>query len=373
MERLGDILDRRWLTNRGPYVQEFEARVAAVAGVQHCVAVCNGTIALEVGVRGLGLTGEVIVPAFTFIATAHALEWQGITPVFADIDPCTHLLDVASVRRAITPRTTGIVGVHVWGQVSEVEQLQELADEYGLRLLFDAAHAFGCAKGTRPAGSFGDLEVFSFHATKFVNSLEGGAIVTNNDELAQKLRLMTNFGFLGYDNVGYIGTNGKMNEFSAAMGLTTIESMNDFVAVNRRNEARYREELAGLPGVRVMTYRGGQTLNAQYVIVEVDSASSPISRDRLLDVLWAENILARRYFYPGCHRMEPYRSRRGAASVLLPETDRVAARVLVLPTGQAMSTDDIGVVCQIIRLAVMHGGELMTLDPSGAAVHSGTR
>jgi len=222
LKRIEDILDRRWLTNNGPYVQEFERRIAETIGVKHCIATCNGEMGLEIAIRALELKGEVIVPAFTFVASAHALQWQEITPVFADIDPETHLIHPASVRRLITPRTTAILGVHIWGQTCAIEALEEIAREHHLRLLFDAAHAFGCTRHGRSIGTFGDAEVFSFHATKFVNSLEGGAIVTNHDDLARKIRLMKNFGFFGYDDVGYIGTNGKMNEFSAAMGLTSL-------------------------------------------------------------------------------------------------------------------------------------------------------
>lgn len=366
LERINDILDRRWLTNAGNYVQEFERRVAELVGARHCIATCNGAVALEIAVRALDLAGEVIVPAFTFIATAHALQWQQIRPVFADIDPVTHLVDPRSVERLIGPRTTGILGVHLWGQCCPVPALQEVADRHGVRLLFDAAHAFGCAQAGTRVGNFGELEVFSFHATKFVNSLEGGAVVTNNDELARKIRLMKNFGFLGYDNVGWIGTNGKMNEFSAAMGLTSLESMPEFVAANRRNHARYAAELAGLPGVRLLTYDAAARSNFQYVVVEIDGRC-PIARDRLLDVLWAENVIARRYFYPGCHRMEPYRTTDPDAARHLPETEKVAARVLVLPTGQTVTGDHIGRLCDIIRLAIANGPEI-TRRLSGSAV-----
>src|SRR5262245_2680457 len=183
LERLNDILDRRWLTNHGRYVGELERCIAQLVGVKNCVLVANGTIGLELLIRALGLGGEVIVPAFTFVATAHALQWQEITPVFADIDPTTHCLDPASVEAAITPRTTGIIGVHVWGRPCAVDELQALARRRGLKLLFDAAHAFGCSFGERMIGAFGEAEVFSFHATKILNTFEGGAIVTNNGEL----------------------------------------------------------------------------------------------------------------------------------------------------------------------------------------------
>ena len=355
IERINDMLDRRWLSNDGPYVREFEQRIAAFVGVKHCIAMCNATIALEIAIRATGMSGEVIVPSFTFIATAHALQWQEITPVFCDIDPRTHNIDPRSVERMITPRTTGIIGVHLWGQACDVEALERIAAQRGLRLLYDAAHAFGCAHGDRMIGGFGDAEVLSFHATKFFNSFEGGAIVTNNDELAAKMRLMKNFGFVGYDDVAYVGTNGKMTEVAAIMGLTGLESLETFIAVNRRNYEHYRRELADIPGVRMLTHDSADRTNYQYIVLEIDAAQTQIGRDDLVRVLWAEQVLARRYFYPGCHRMEPYRSYFPHAGLLLPETERLVQRVLVLPTGTAVGPQEIGAICEIIRLAVAHG------------------
>jgi len=181
---MGDMFDRRRLSNNGPLLQEFESRVARRLGVRNCVAMCNGTIALEIAIRALGLTGEVIVPSYTFVATAHALHWQGLTPVFADIDPSTHNLDPDAVRRMITPRTSGIIGVHLWGRGAPVAALQEVADENGLQLMFDAAHAFDCSFQGKMIGGFGRAEVLSFHATKFFNTFEAGAIVTDDPEPA---------------------------------------------------------------------------------------------------------------------------------------------------------------------------------------------
>jgi hypothetical protein len=192
LDRINDMLDRDWLTNRGPFVQEFERRIADYLGVKHCISVCNGTIALELAIRALGLTGEVIVPSFTFIATAHALQWQEITPVFCDIDPITHTIDPNKIESMITPRTSGIIGVHVWGQPCNVEKLTAIAQKHNLKLMFDAAHAMGCSYQGQMIGNFGSAEVLSFHATKFLNSFEGGAIVTNDDLLAKKIILMEN-------------------------------------------------------------------------------------------------------------------------------------------------------------------------------------
>ena len=358
LDRINDILDRRWLTNRGVYVQELEHKIAEIVGVEHCIAMCNGTVALEIAIRAAGLAGEVIVPSFTFIATAHALQWQGITPVFCDIDPQTHNLDPHRVEQRITPRTTGIIGVHVWGRPCDVEALTRIARRYNLKLLFDAAHAFSCSYKGQMIGGFGEAEVFSFHATKFFNTFEGGAVVTNDDDLANKMRLMKNFGFRGYDNVIYIGTNGKMSEVSAAMGLTSLESLGEFVAANYRNYKQYQSELTGVPGVHLVSYDESERCNYQYIVLEIDEEVIQVNRDQLVEILHAENILARRYFYPGCHQMEPYRSYFPHAGLLLPNTERLVTQVMSLPTGIAVREDEISQICQILRLIVENGTEM---------------
>jgi len=358
LDRINEMLDRKWFSNAGPFVKEFENRVAHFLNIKHCIAMCNGTVALEIAIRALELKGEVIVPSFTFIATAHALQWQEITPVFCDVDPKTHNIDPFCLRRLITPRTTGIIGVHVWGRACDVEALTKLSEQHHLRLLFDASHAFGCSYKGKRIGNFGNAEVFSFHATKFLNAFEGGAVATNDDELASKIRLMKNFGFAGYDNVIYIGTNGKMSEVAAAMGLTGLESVVEFVNVNRRNYETYRGELNGLPGVNMVVYDETVENNYQHIVLEINESQTHITRDELVEVLHAENVLARRYFYPGCHRMEPYRSYFPNAVLLLPETEKLTERVLVLPTGTAINPEDIRKICQIIRLVTENGREV---------------
>jgi len=349
LAKIEAMLDSGWLTNNGPMVHEFEARLAESLDVKHVVVVCNATIALEIAIRALGLTGEVIVPSYTFIATAHAVYWQGLTPVFADIDPATHCLDPASVERMITPRTSGIIGVHLWGRTAPTEALQELADRHGLKLMYDAAHAFGVTRGGRRVGEFGACEVFSFHATKFLNSLEGGAVATNDDELAQALRLMRNFGFVGYDDVIHPGTNGKMVEVCAAMGLVNLAGVDGLIATNARNHAAYARELAGITGVDLLTVDTAERNNFQYVVAEIGPEAGA-TRDELVAALTAENVLARKYFWPGCHRMKPYRDLFPWADVHLPATNQVAARVLVLPTGSSVSEEDIAAICAIIRV-----------------------
>jgi dTDP-4-amino-4,6-dideoxygalactose transaminase len=357
---MNDMFDRRWFTNRGPYVREFENRIAELAGVRHCIAMCNATIALEILTRALGLTGEVIVPSMTFIATAHALQWQQITPVFCDIHPETHNLDPARIEAMITPRTTGIIGVHLWGRPCDINALQHIASDYDLKVIYDAAHALGCSYEGQMIGSFGEAEVYSFHATKFFHTFEGGAVVTNNDDLAAKIRLMKNFGFSGYDNVIYIGMNGKMSEVSAAMGLASLDTLDELIDGNRHHYHQYQEELGGIPGIRVITYDETEQNNYQFIILEIEENELGLTRDQIMDLLHSERVIARRYFYPGCHRMEPYRSYFPHAGLLLPETENLAGKALSLPTGTAVSSEEITGVCQIVRFMAEHGEEIGT-------------
>ncbi|GAA0322529.1 aminotransferase class I/II-fold pyridoxal phosphate-dependent enzyme [Actinoallomurus spadix] len=351
MKRVAEALDRGRLTNFGPLVREFEARVAEVAGTRHCVAVCNATVGLQVLICAAGLRGEVIVPSFTYVATPHALWWEGVTPIFCDIDPETGNLDPAQVARLITDRTTGILGVHVWGRPCAVDELRALADEHDLQLLYDSAHAIGCGKAGRPVGSFGRAEVFSFHATKFVNAFEGGAIVTDDDALAARVRSVHYFGFDDGGDVVSVGTNAKMNEISAAMGLTSLDHLPGLLARNRANHERYVRGLAGVPGVRVREPAPDEVSNHQFVTVDVDAGTAGFDRDALAAVLRAENVLVRTHFDPCCHRRAPYRDRPEVHSPLpLPHSEALSSRVMQLPTGMSIEDHHIDQICEIVRL-----------------------
>jgi dTDP-4-amino-4,6-dideoxygalactose transaminase len=310
---------------------------------------CNATVGLEITIHALGLKGEVIVPSFTFVATAHALKWQGITPVFCDIDPATHNIDPSQVEKLITPRTTGILAVHLWGRACDIEALQTIVHTYDLQLIYDASHAFGCTHHGKLIGGFGHAEVFSFHATKFLNTLEGGVVTTNDASLADKIRQMKNFGFTGYDQVDHLGINGKMDEISAAMGLTNLEAIEEFIEANRRNYEAYREELRNLPALELLSYDDRERHNYQYIVVAVDERRAGTSRDDIVSKLHHHDIIARRYFYPGCHRLEPYRSEQPDAGLLLPETERLAACLISLPTGATVERTDIDRVCGVLR------------------------
>jgi dTDP-4-amino-4,6-dideoxygalactose transaminase len=351
LARARGALERRWLTNHGVLVQEFEKVLADRLDVKHCLALSNGTIAIELMLRATGVTGEVIVPAYTFIATAHAVQWSGLTPVFADVDPDTHNISVETVRNLVTPKTSAILGVHLWGRGDGAEELEVFARDQNLHLFYDAAHAFGATHRGRSLASFGHASTFSFHATKCFHTFEGGALATQDDALADRVRLLRNFGFAGYDNVTALGTNAKLNEISAAMGLTMLEGFDGIVAHNRANYERYRAGLAGLPGIRPVSYSPIDQSNFQYVLFEVNE-SSPLARDELVAVLLKENVFARRYFFPGCHRMEPYRSMPACASLALPVTEKLSAQVMCLPTGTSISNADIDAICSVVRLAL---------------------
>lgn len=348
-ELANEALDNRWLTNFGPLSLRLQDEICRVTGAKYCLAVCNATIGLELAFLSLGLTGEVILPAFTFVATAHALRRAGLTPVFCDVDPLTHCLDPKQVEALITPRTSAILGVHLWGQMSpDVGRLAALARDRGLSLVYDAAHAFGCTSSEGKIADFGDAQVFSFHATKFINSFEGGAITTNSEAVFHRAKQYSNFGFAGLDHVTSWGTNAKLNEICAAMAIAEIERMGSILVTNRTNQKVYRECL-DIDGIKQLDLRDGS--NFQYVVALVDEKRLGLSRDQLLLTLWAENVLARRYFYPACHRMEPYASDRKIEKSRLTQTEKICEQVLILPSGETMGKESIEKVGQILRTA----------------------
>lgn len=355
LHRINQVFDNQWLTNMGPLMYEFEERIAELAGVEHCVAVNNATAGLHMVLRGCPPGSEVIVPSLSFVATAHVVRWMGLRPRFCDVDPATGLLDPALVEAAITDQTSAIIGVHLWGQPCDVDALARVADRHGLRLFYDAAHAVGCTSGDRPLGGFGDAEVFSFHATKVVNSFEGGAVLTRDGDLAHRLRAMRNFGFGPSGAVELVGTNAKMSEASAAMGLTSLETLGETIRHNRILRDAYRRCLADVPGVGVLRYDPANRNNFHYLIVEVDPDITGLHRDVLLDVLRAEKVMAQPYFSPAIHQTSPY---RGSAHRLLPHTEALCARVLALPTGRTVSVEDVETVCDIIRVAATQGSEV---------------
>ena len=345
------ILESKWLTNDGGWVHRLEANIEHFLNVKHCVVVANGTLGLEIAARALmPERGHVIMPSFTFAATPHALAWQGYKPVFADIDPMTHVLAPVSLEARITDDVVGILGVHTWGTPCEIEALTALAVRHNLPLFFDAAHAFGCRYRGRSIGNFGRCEVFSFHATKFFNTAEGGAITTNDGQLAKELRELRNFGFIGdgTHRTSGIGINAKMSEFHAALGVMNLVEVWAFIDHNFENYESYEHNLQH-SDLRVYQHRVG---NFQYVVVEL--MKGVLSADVLVKVLWAENVLARRYFSPPCHKMVPY-NREG---YYLPVTETVSNRVFVLPTGVSVVESSVDRICELILYCIEHAEEV---------------
>lgn len=365
LKYLDSIFESRWLTNNGPLVRKFREKLEDTLQVRNCIPICNGTIALELAERVLGFKDEVILPSFTFVATAHSLQWQKITPVFADIGANDVTIAPESIRQMLTPKTTGIIGVHVYAYPCDYKSIGEIAAEKNLRVLYDAAHAFCCSVDNTPYANLGDATVFSFHATKFFNTFEGGAIATNDDSLAEEVRLMSNFGFAGgvLDQVDYLGINGKMTEISAAMGLAMLDSIEQIRERNRQNFEAYREAFALIEGLELIEPPpNGTSNNWQYIIVRVDENKFGLSRDRLVETLRAENIYVRRYFYPGCHRMHPYRELFPNAGVFLPNTEQLVDQVISFPTGQVIDEQSIRIISEC--LTAMSSSSLKIKDRS---------
>lgn len=341
-------LARNWLTNDGPLVRELETRCAEFLEVPHCVAVNNATIGLQLVAHALELPrhpgGEVLVPSFTFVGTAHALSWLGLKPVFCDVDPHNHGLDPQDAARRITDRTCGILGVHLWGRGCDVDGLDALGRLHGLPVFHDAAHAFGCSHQGQMIGRNGSAEVFSLHATKAMHALEGGLITTTDDALAEQLRLLRNYGFTDEDCVSSLGINAKMNEFSAAVGLANLAGYPALAAHNRALHQAYREALDGCPGLQWVAPQAGERHNHHYAVLQV-GADCPLSRDLLRDLLVAEGIYVRRYFRPGCHRFAPY----AEAGLHLPVTEALSDQLLQLPTGRQLTPEDANRIGSLIR------------------------
>ena len=338
LENFSQILENGRLTNNGPMVQELEGRIQDYLGVKHCICVCNATIGLELVQRALDLSGEVIIPSFTFIATANSLRWQRVDPVFCDIRLEDHLIDSEKLIGLITPRTSAILAVPIWGQAHNYEILESIAKKNGLKLIFDSAHAFGCKFRDQFLGGFGDAEVFSFHATKVFSTGEGGGITTNSDSLAKKLRLMRNFGFTNYDRTESIGTNAKMSEFSAGYGLAHFQELDGIINHNRIIHQAYLNEFADLQDISFLQYAPPtSSTNYQYCVACV----SDEIRDPLVDYFHERKVLLRKYFHPGCHRLEPYRSDDKFRDLALSNTEKLAREIVVFPTGTQINENEI--------------------------------
>lgn len=349
--------ENRWFSNEGSLQRTLESKLAQRLGVRNCVLVSNGTAAMGLVLAELGISGEVILPSFTFISTPHQLVSRGIRPVYCDIDPATGNMSAAHCERLITDKTGAIIPTHLWGRACDVDAFEHVSRRRGIPLIFDAAHGFDCSYGGRKIGGFGNAEVFSFHATKSFHTAEGGAITCTDDDLADRLRRARNFGFVGPDRVAGVGTNAKMSELSAAMGLTNLESFDDAVAQSRDVYLAYRDALADNPNVSLIPFNEQESNNFWYIALTL-SPSCPISRDDVTTILRAENVLARRYFYPGCHRMEPFLSAPDAQQPDLPATEQIAKVCFTLPGGPEVTPQIAHEVCMLLDNIIKNGARL---------------
>ncbi len=294
---LEEIWKNKWLTNGGPFHQQLEAELAEYLGVKYISLFANGTLALITALQTLRITGEVITTPFSFVATAHSLLWNNIKPVFADIDPTTYNLNPAKIEEAITPQTTAIVPVHVYGRPCNVEAIQKIADIYGLKVIYDAAHAFGVTHEQQSVLNFGDLSILSFHATKVFNTFEGGAIVSPDEKTKQRIDYLKNFGFADEVTVTAPGINGKMNEIQAAFGLLQLKHIDSVINKRQKIDAHYRDELSQVTGIKIIEPASNSQSNYSYFPILVEP-NYVLSRDELYNKLKSEGIYARRYFYP---------------------------------------------------------------------------
>lgn len=343
-----EIWDKKWLTNSGAFHKELEARLAKYLDVPYVALCANGTLALVIALQVLRITGEVITTPFSFVATSHALWWNNIRPVFVDIEPDFCNLDPEKVESAITPKTTGILPVHVYGHPCRVDRFQEIADIYGLHLIYDAAHAFGVRLGGRSLADFGDLSVLSFHATKAFNTFEGGAIICHDKRTYQRINYLKNFGFADETTVVAPGINAKMNEFQAGMGLLQMRYMDEILAKRTAIANRYMELLSDIEGISFLTPGAGVDYNHAYFPIFVDAAVFGRTRDNLYTHLKSYNYLCRRYFYPLISSFNMYKSLPGAEPTNLTTAIQVAEEVLCLPIFPDLGLEHVENVVEII-------------------------
>ncbi len=345
-----DVFDRRYFTNNGPLVRELEEAIAQRHGVDHCVCACNGTVALILVLKALGLQGEVILPSFTFVATAHACLWQNLRVRFADISPHDLMISPDHVEKLVGPDTCAVIGVHLFGNVCDVRRLSGICDAHDASFILDAAHAFDCKVDGVPIGRHGQAEVLSLHATKYFSTFEGGAVLTDDGDLARRLRYYRNFGFETYDTVSCLGINGKMSEACAAMGLASLPELDARRERLVRTRELYAETLSRVPGVRLIPISERCDSNCHYVVVLLEDEFGR-SADAVTEYMWRHNACVRRYFHPGCHSMEPYRTMEPDAGRELPVTEDVCRRVLCLPTNLADPAADVAGMAALLQQA----------------------
>ena len=352
VEEIAPLWQSHWLTNMGAEHQKLEAAIKDYLGIDNIALFTTGHSALECILEAMDLRGKVITTPYSFASTTHAIVRKGLVPVFADIKPDDYTLDPASVERLIDSSTCAILPVHVYGNMCDVAAIQEIADKYNLKVIYDAAHAFGVRLDGISSGMFGDAAMYSFHATKVFNTIEGGAVCFRDPALHDLLNQWKNFGITGTESVEYVGGNAKMNEFCAAMGVCNLRHLDEEIAKRRLVAERYWERLSGVPGVRLCLPQKGVTPNYAYLPVVFEDEFGA-TRDDVYEALLARDIHARKYFYPLISDYECYRGHFDSSKT--PVAQHVAARVLTLPMFADLALDDVDLICDVV-LATAHRG-----------------
>lgn len=344
IEEIKEIWNTRWLTNNGVKHQELEKRLCEYLEVKNTTLFCNGHLALCSILRNLDLKGEVITTPFTFASTTHAIVEAGLTPVFCDINPNDYTIDVNKIETLITPNTCAIVPVHVYGNVCDVHKIEEIAKKYNLKVIYDAAHAFGVKINGKGIGAFGDASMFSFHATKVFNTIEGGAIVYQDEKLKEKLNVYKNFGITSPESVDEVGTNAKMNEFSATMGLCNLKHIDEYISKRKLAYDRYIKNLGNIKGIKLLHFEKNITPNYAYfpVVFEKDFGKN---RDEISDILKENNIIARKYFYPLTSEFSCYQKYKTPT----PTANEISNNILTLPIYEDLTINEVDFICNIIK------------------------
>lgn len=346
---LRDIWQRKWITNCGGYHQRLESALAEYLGVPYVSLFTNGTLPLLTALQALRITGEVVTTPYSFVATTHSLWWNGIKPVFVDVDPATGNMDPDRIEAAITPKTTAIMPVHVYGNPCDTGRIRDIADKYGLKVIYDAAHAFGVKVNGESVLKAGDLSTLSFHATKVYNTVEGGAMVMHDEKTKKRIDYLKNFGFAGETEIVAPGINGKMDEVRSAIGLLNLEQVDAAIAARQSVARRYREALRDVEGIRFFDDMPGVRHNYSYFPIFVDAEKYGMTRDELYFKMQSEDVWGRRYFYPLISGFSTYRGLPSASRENLPEAHRMAESVICLPMHHRLSDEDVERVIACIK------------------------
>ena len=346
---LQDIWQRKWITNNGYYHKELEKALCEYLDVPYVSLFTNGTLPLITALQALRITGEVITTPYSFVATTHSLWWNGIKPVFVDIDLATGNLDPDKIEAAITPRTTAIMPVHVYGKPCDTERIQEIADKYGLKVIYDAAHAFGVKVNGTSILNAGDMSTLSFHATKVYNTIEGGALVMHDEQTKKRIDYLKNFGFAGETEVVAPGINSKMDEMRAAYGLLNLKQVDEAIEARHQVAVKYREALRNVEGISFFDDMPGVKHNYSYFPIFVDAEKYGMTRDELYFKMKEQNVLGRRYFYPLISTFSTYRGLESAKPENLPNAHKMADEVICLPMHHALSEEDVMRIIELIH------------------------